>query len=80
MEQLAQEQRAQLAERAWETIREDMQAGRALKAEEVRNLPRQALEQIRQFGDEGVRQMVQEAEKRAERYWKGEERERERDW
>ena len=80
MEQLAAEQRAALAERAWETIREDMQAGRALKSEEVRNLPRQALEQIRQFGDEAVRQMVQEAEKRAERYWKGEERERERDW
>jgi hypothetical protein len=69
------DQRAQLAERAIETIRRDVQAGQYLKSEDVKSLTREQQEQIKQFGDEGVRQMVREAERRAEKYW-GLERER----
>jgi ATP-dependent exoDNAse (exonuclease V) alpha subunit len=76
---LASTRQAQEADKALESIREDMQAGRNLKSEDIKKLTRQHQEQIKQFGDEAVRQMVDEAQKRAERYWKGDGRERERD-
>lgn len=74
---LAASQRAENDRAALESIREDMQAGRNLKAEDVKNLTREHQEQIRAFGDNAVRQMVDDARKYSERYWKGDERERE---
>jgi hypothetical protein len=62
--------------RALERMREDMQAGRNLKAEDVRLLTREHQQQILTFGDSAVRQMVEDARKYGDRYWKGEERER----
>ena len=64
------------AEKALESIREDLQAGRYLKSEDIKSLTRQHQEQIRSFGDSAVHQMVDEARKRSESYWKGNERER----
>jgi hypothetical protein len=67
-------------EHALEEIAKDMKAGRNLKSEDIKRLTREHLEQIRHFGDEVVRQMAREAEKRAEAYWKGHGRERDRNW
>lgn len=67
---------AENADKALENIREDMQAGRNLKSEDIKSLTRQHQEQIRQFGDNAVRQIVEEVQKRSEQYWKGNERER----
>lgn len=76
---LAASKTAQAADKALESIAEDMKAGRNLKSEDIKKLTRQHQEQIFQFGDSAVRQMVDEAQKRAEQYWKGNSRERERD-
>jgi Relaxase/Mobilisation nuclease domain len=73
---LAASRQAETAEKALESIREDLQAGRYLKSEDIKNLTRQHQEQIRSFGDSAVHQMVDEARKRSESYWKGNERER----
>jgi hypothetical protein len=73
---LAATRQAEVAEKALEQIREDIQAGRNLKSEDIKNLTRQHQEQIRAFGDSAVHQMVDEARKRSESYWKGNERER----
>lgn len=70
---------AEAADKALERMRQDMAAGRNLKSEDIRSLTRQHQEQIRHFGDNAVTQMVQAAQKRAEGYWKGEDRERERE-
>jgi hypothetical protein len=67
---------AKAAERALKEIDEDMKAGRALKAADIQNLTRAQQETIRNFGDDAVRQMVEDARKRDERHWKGEGRER----
>ncbi len=75
---LAEMRQAENDKNALESIREDMQSGRNLKAEDIKNLTRQHQEQIKNFGDDAVRQMVDDARKYSDRYWKGEERERER--
>jgi MobA/MobL family len=69
---------AEADEKAIDHIAEDIKAGRNLKSEDIKNLTRQHQEQIRHFGDQAVQQMVQEAQKRAQAYWKDGGRERER--
>jgi hypothetical protein len=71
----AEMQRAQSFEKTREAIRWDVEAGRNLKSEDIQNLPRQQLEQIKSKGDDFVRQMIDSAEKEAA---KGYDRERER--
>jgi Relaxase/Mobilisation nuclease domain len=66
------------AEAAFDNIRRDIEAGRNLKSEDIKNLTPQHREQMR-GGDDAVRQMIDDARKYSERYWKGEERERERE-
>lgn len=66
------------AEAAIESIRQDIQEGRNLKSEDIKNLTPARHHQIRAFGDSAVQQMVDEARKHNERYWRGDERERER--
>lgn len=73
---LAASRREQDSEKAIESIREDMEAGRNLKPEDVSHLTRQHQEQIRSKGDSYVQEMVDNARKRADSYWKGKERER----
>lgn len=63
--------------KALERIDEDMKAGRNLSASDIRSLTRAHQEQIRDHGDDAMRQMVDEARQSSERFWKGEERERE---
>lgn len=63
--------------KALERIDEDMKAGRNLSASDIRSLTRAHQEQIRDHGDDAMRQMVDEARRSSERFWKGEERERE---
>jgi hypothetical protein len=65
-------------EKALESIAEHMRAGKHLKPEDIQNLTRQHQEEIRNFGDSAVQQMVDDARKRAERLWRGDERELER--
>ncbi len=74
---LAERQQVMQADLALVRIQEDIDKGRALSADDIKGLTRQHQEQIRHFGDDAVRQMVEEARKRDERYWKGQERERE---
>jgi len=74
---LAVTQRERDSEKAIESIREDMEAGRKLKPEDISHLTRQHQEQIRSKGDSYVQEMVDDARKRADTYWKGKERERE---
>jgi hypothetical protein len=62
---------------AIERIAQDLEKGRALGAQDIRKLTPQHHLQIATFGDDGVRQLVDEARKRDERYWKGDGRERE---
>lgn len=73
---LAAVRQAQTEEQALKQMAEDIKAGRNLKAEDIQNLSRQSQEQIRAFGDDAVKQMVEGAQKRAERHWRGTERER----
>jgi hypothetical protein len=77
LNRLAAAQTAENDRKALERIDEDMKAGRNLKSEDIRHLTRQHQEQIRMFGDDAVRQMVDDARKYSDRYWRGEERERE---
>jgi hypothetical protein len=73
--QAAREQ-AEADGKAVERIAEDMKAGKALSASDIKSLTPAHQMQIKNFGDDGVRQMVEEAQKRAEHYWKGSGRER----
>jgi hypothetical protein len=77
LDRLAASQQAANDKKALKSIHEDMRAGRNLKAEDIRHLTRQHQEEIRMFGDNAVRQMVDDSRKYSDRYWKGEERERE---
>jgi len=74
---IAEREAAEAADRALERIDDDIKAGKGLKSEDIKSLTRQQQEEIRAFGDDAVKQMVDEARKRSERYWKGDERERE---
>jgi ATP-dependent exoDNAse (exonuclease V) alpha subunit len=71
-------QQERQAQAALERMEDDMKAGKALAASDIQALTRAQQETIRAFGDDAVRQMVEDAQRRAERYWKGEERERDR--
>lgn len=62
---------------AIERIAQNLEKGKALDTQDIRKLSHQHQEQIRHFGDDGVRQMVDDARKLNERYWKGDGRERE---
>jgi hypothetical protein len=73
---IAAQERAEADEKAIERIEEDMKAGKALASADIQHLSRAHQEQIRTFGDDAVRQMVDEMHKRNERYWKGDGRER----
>ena len=65
------------AEIALENIRRNVEAGGDLSPADLANLTREQQEQIRAKGDDGVKQIIDDARKVAERYWKGGERERE---
>jgi hypothetical protein len=69
-------QQERQAQAALERVDDDMKAGRALAAADILHLTRAQQETIRAFGDDAVRQMVEDAQKRAERQWKGDGRER----
>ncbi len=71
---LAAAQREKESDQAIESIREDMEAGRNLKPENIASLTRQHQEQIRSKGDSYAQEMVDDARKRADTYWKGRER------
>ena len=75
---LAARDQAQAAEKALESIANDMKAGKALSASDIKNLTPAHQMQIKTFGDDGVRKMVATAEKDAQRFWRDEGRERER--
>jgi ATP-dependent exoDNAse (exonuclease V) alpha subunit len=75
---LEAKQQERQAQAALERMEDDMKAGKALAASDIQALTRAQQETIRAFGDDAVRQMVEDAQRRAERYWKGEERERDR--
>jgi hypothetical protein len=76
---LAEMRQAERAAQAMENIREDVEAGRNLRSSDIKALTHQHQEQIRSKGDDYVRSMVDDARRTAERYWKGDSRERERD-
>jgi hypothetical protein len=67
------------ADRALERIEDDMKAGKALSAADIRNLTEGQQQTLRHFGDEGMQRLIQDLHKRNERYWSNEGRERERD-
>ena len=67
------------ADKALERIEDDMKQGRSLSASDIQNLTRAHQETLRHFGDDGMRQLVDDLHKRNERYWKSDGRERERD-
>jgi hypothetical protein len=74
--QIAARQQERASEKAIGSIREDMEGGRRLKSEDIANLTRAHQDQIKLRGDDAVRQMVDDAQKQAERHWRGDERER----
>jgi len=74
---LAERQQAQAAEKALEHMYDDMKAGKALSAADIQNLTREQQRTIFMHGDDGVRQMVEDAHRRAEKDRQGYGRERE---
>jgi len=70
-------QQEKAAQKALERMDDDMKAGKALSASDIQNLTRAQQETIRAHGDDGVRQMVEDARKRAEKERQGYGRERE---
>jgi hypothetical protein len=75
---LEAKQQERQAQEALERMDDDMKAGKALAAADIQALTRAQQESIRAFGDDAVRQMVEDAQKRAERYWRDDGRERDR--
>ena len=67
----------QEAEQALEHIQEDMGKGRALSAADVQHLTRAQQETIRARGDDGLREMIDDMQRRKERSWRDNERDRE---
>ena len=76
-----QQQLSQMAEQrsaeAWERIREDMEAGRDLRASDIRHLSHDHHVQLYAKGDDYVRQMVEDLRRQRER---DSGRQRERGW
>lgn len=50
-------------EQALKNIRDDMKAGKHLSASDVRNLNQYDIEQIKHFGDDGIRQIIEQRER-----------------
>jgi hypothetical protein len=69
---------AQADQKARERMHDDMQAGRSLRAADVRLLTHEHLMQLSLRGDDAMRDMVAEARKSREGASRGEERERDR--
>ncbi len=67
----------QEAEQALESIQEDMGRGSALSASDVQHLTRAQQETIRARGDDGLREMIDDMQRRKERSWRDNERDRE---
>lgn len=76
LERMAEREAGERDRKAIASMERDMKAGKALSSADIANLTRQHQEQIRHFGDDGVRRMVEEARREAE---KSQGRERERD-
>lgn len=78
-QQKAQEEKR---ERALENMRKDMKAGKHLSASDIKNLNRQDFEKIKHFGDDGMKQIIEEYEREQRRRDReneiGRQRERER--
>jgi hypothetical protein len=75
--QLEAMQQEKAAQKALERMDDDMKAGKALSASDIQNLTGQQQERIKIYGDDAVRQMVDEAHRRAEKDRQGYGRERE---
>jgi hypothetical protein len=75
---LAADRAAHADQKAREHMYQDMQAGRGLRAEDIRSLTYEHQMQLRSRGDDAVREMVDDARKRMDSHWLGEERERDR--
>ena len=69
---------AEEAKIALENIRRDVEAGGDLSTVDLANLTREQQEQIKAQGDDGVKQVIEDARQRHERHWQGDGRERER--
>ena len=69
---------AEEAKIALENIRRDVEAGGDLSATDLANLTREQQEQIKAQGDDGVKQLIEDAHQRYERQRQGDGRERER--
>jgi hypothetical protein len=76
--QVAEMKAGRESDQAIERMRKDMEAGRRLSSEDIGKLTHAHQQSIFQRGDDGVRQMVEDARKRSENYWKSDGRERER--
>ena len=74
---IAAQDQATAAEKALDRIADDMKAGKALSSSDIKSLTPEHQMQIKHFGDNAVRQMVDDAQKRAEQHWKSDGRERE---
>jgi len=64
------------ADKALERIEDDMKAGKSLSASDIQNLTHAHQQTLRHFGDDGMRQLVEDMHKRNERYWSSDGRER----
>ena len=66
------------SDEAIERMRKNLENGRAFSADDIGKLTHAHQQAIFQRGDDAVRQMVEDARKRNENYWKSDGRERER--
>jgi len=64
------------ADKALERIEDDMKQGKALSSADIGHLSREHQNMLRQFGDDGMKQIIDDHHKRNERYWKSDGRER----
>ena len=64
------------ADKALERIEDDMKQGRSLSSSDIQNLTRAHQDTLRHFGDDGMRQLIEEMRKRNERQWRSDGRER----
>lgn len=68
--------RARQREESIDRMAEDIRSGRLLSPADVRNLNHHDLISIKQFGDDYMRQLIEERERERQREWGGRERER----
>jgi len=62
------------ADKALERIEDDMKQGRSLSSSDVQNLTQAHQMTLRHFGDDGMRQLIDDLHKRKERDYGGRER------